>query len=92
MVAVAVFAKSAHAVPMKSKTPEEVVPAMKELLNKIGIPKQIYHDNEGSFSSVEFIRLVNSHKIKQIITSSPAPFVERLILTLNKQSTIVLRD
>ena len=56
--------------------------AMTEVLDKIGTPENIYHDNERSFNSVEFIRLINSKNIKQIITSSPPPFAERLIQTL----------
>ena len=55
---------------------------MKEVFEKVGIPEVIYHDNEGSWSSTEFIRLINYHKIKQIITSTPPPFAERAIQTL----------
>ena len=53
-----------------------------EAFEQIGVPRQIYHDNEGSFNSVEFIRLINSKNVKQIITSKPPPFVERVIQTL----------
>ena len=59
-------------------TAGEKIRAMKEVLEKIGVPEVIYHDNEGSWSSTEFIRLLNSHKIKHIITSTPPPFAERL--------------
>ena len=52
------------------------------MLDKIGKPKQIYHDNEGSFSSTEFIRLLNGHNIRQIIVSTKAPFAERAIQTI----------
>ena len=51
------FTKMCHAVPIKDKEPEESVRAIKEVLNTIGIPQQIYHDNEGSWSSKAFIRL-----------------------------------
>ena len=73
-VAVDIFTKICHAVPIKDKEPEESIRAMKEVLNTIGIPQQIYHDNEGSWSSKAFIRLLNFAKVKQIITSSPPPF------------------
>ena len=56
--------------------------AFNEVLYKIGIPKQIYHDNEGSFSSIEFIRLGNGHNIKQVIVSTNAPFAERAVQTI----------
>ena len=52
------------------------------MLDKIGKPQQIYHDNEGYFSSIEFIRLLNEHKIKQIIVSTKAPFAERAVQTI----------
>ena len=81
-VAVDIFTKMCHAVPIKNKEPEESIRAMKEVLNTIGIPQQIYHDNEGSWSSKEFIRLLNFTKVKQIITSSPPPFAERMVQTI----------
>ena len=55
---------------------------MEELLEKIRVPEVIYHGNEGSWGSTEFIRLINSHKIKQTITSTPPPFAERMVQTI----------
>ena len=82
LVAVDVFTKMLWGVPIKNKKPEECVRAFKEVLDKIGIPKQIYHDNEGSFSSTEFIKLLNGNNIKQIIVSTKAPFAERAVQTI----------
>ena len=48
----------------------------------VGKPKQLYHDNEGSFSLVKYIILVNEHNIRQIIVSSKAPFAERAVQTI----------
>ena len=42
----------------------------------------LYHDNEGAWNSTTFVKLSNSRAIKQVITSSPPPFVERTIQTL----------
>ena len=78
-VAVGIFSKICHAVPVKDKKPQESIRAMKEVFEEIGIPEVIYHDNEGSWSSTEFIRLIDSHKIKQIITSTPPPFAESMV-------------
>ena len=83
-VAVDIFTKICHAVPIKDKKPDESLRAIKEILDVIGIPKVLYHDNEGSWNSTEFIKLINSHKIKQIITSSPPPFAERMVQTLKR--------
>ena len=81
-VAVDTFSKICHAVPVKDKKPQESIRAMKEVLENIGVPEVIYHDIEGSWSSTEFIRLINPHKIKQIITSTPPPFAERMVQTI----------
>ena len=81
-VAVDVFTKFCRAVQIKDKKPNESLRAMPDVVNTIGVMKQIYHDNEGSWNSTEFIRLLNKHNIKQIITSSPPPFAERVVQTL----------
>ena len=52
------------------------------MFDKTGKPQQIYHDNKGSCSSAEFIRLLNEHKIKQTIVSTKAPFAERAVQTI----------
>ena len=85
LVGIDIFTKIATAIPMKTKQTHDCVNALKLVFEKIGICKVLYHDNEGGFSSTEFVRLVNSHKIKQIITSAPAPFAERFISTLKDQ-------
>ena len=66
-VAVDIFSKFCYAVPIKDKQPDESVRAMKDVLEKIGIPENLYHDFEGSWNSKQFIRLVNENKIGQII-------------------------
>ena len=72
------------------KKPKESIRAMKEVLEKIGVPSVLYHDFEGSWNSTEFIRLMNQHKVKQIITSSPPPFAERMVQTLKNMIHIRL--
>ena len=81
-VAVDIFTKKIHAVPIKDKKPEESVKAMTEILNTIGVPKTIYHDNEGSWNSKPFLRLINKHGIRQIISNTPAPFAETAVKTI----------
>ena len=82
LVAVDIFTKKAHGVAIKDKQPAESVRAMKEILKVIGVPEVLYHDNEGSWNSGDFVQLLNQHEIKQIITSTPPPFAERMIQTL----------
>ena len=89
-VAVDIFTKICHAVPIKDKNPPESIRAMKEVLEILGKPETIYHDNEGSWSSTRFIRLLNEHKINQIITTSPPPFAERMVQTIKNMIHIRL--
>jgi hypothetical protein len=76
------FSKKGHCVPIQDKKPDEVVRGLKEILQKIGVPKQIYSDEEGSFNSLKFIRVINENKIKHIQTSTHANVAERFIKTL----------
>ena len=83
-VAVDIFTKFCHAVPIKDKQPPESIRAMKEILKVIGVPEILYHDNEGSWNSGDFVQLLNQNNIKQIITSTPPPFAERMIQSLKQ--------
>ena len=65
------------------KKTAESIRAFNEVLDKIGVMKTLVHDNEGSWNSTQCIRLINSHNIKQIITSAPPPFAERMVQTIN---------
>ena len=90
-VAIDNFTKFAYAVPIKSKQPHDVTTAFNEVLNKIGVPKQLYSDREGSFESKEFIRLLNQHNIKHIISNTGAHSIERFNRTL-KHNTMLRLD
>ena len=78
-LAVDIFTKYIHCVPVKDKSPKESIRAFNEILEKIGVPENIMSDREGAWESTEFIRLLNQHKIKHIISSSPPPFSERAV-------------
>ena len=82
LVAMDNFSKFAHAVPVKGKTPDVLVAAMQEILVKIGVPKQVYSDYEGSFDSPAWNQLMNQNGIKMIQTVGSANMVERLNRTL----------
>ena len=53
-VAVDIFTKICHAVPIKDKKPAESIRAFNEVLDKIGVMKTLYHDNEGSWLIMGF--------------------------------------
>jgi len=75
-VAIDTFTKMVNIQPIKSKLPDDVIYAMEEVFKILGIPKQIYSDQEGSFTNAGFVRLMNKHKIKHIMTVGSAHFVE----------------
>ena len=79
-VAVGIFTKICHAVPIKDEKPAESIRAFNEVLDKTGVMNTLCHDNGGSWSSTEFIRLINSHST----TSTPPPFAERVVQTIKK--------
>ena len=58
---------------------------MKEILEKVGTPTQVYSDNEGSFSSPAWLRLMNEHGIKHVQTVGSAHAVERLNRTIKEK-------
>ena len=70
--------------PIKDKQPAESIRAMKEILNVIGVPEVLYHDNEGSWNSGDFVQLLNQNSISQIIASTPPPFSERIVQTIER--------
>jgi hypothetical protein len=90
-VAIDIFTKFCHAVPIKDRKPPESVRAMTEVLDKIGVPENVYSDHEGSWTNKAFIKLLNEHKIKHIITSSPPPFAERMVQEIKNMIHIRLQ-
>ena len=81
LVAIDNFTKIAHIVPIQNKQPDEIIRAVKEVFTEIGIPKNIYSDEEGSFNSPKYIKFINEHKVKHTQTSTHAPTAERFIRT-----------
>ena len=63
-VAIDTFTKMVNIQPIKTKQPTDVINAMEEVFKILGIPKQIYSDQEGAFNDVGFVRLMNKDKIK----------------------------
>ena len=74
------FSKFAHIAVIKNKQPDGIIRGLKEIINKMGKPKQLYSDEEGSFTSTKYIKFLNEHNIKHVQTTIHAHTVERLIL------------
>ena len=84
------FTKFAHAVPMVGKKEIHIIPAFKEILDIIGVPQQLYSDDEGGFRGKDFIKLLNEKKIKHIITPF-AQGVERFNRTLKNMTVLKIK-
>ena len=82
--------KKASAIQIKSKTPQDIVPAFQKAMDEMGIPRKLDSDDEGSVNAKAFIQLLNEHKIKHIITSF-APGVERFNRSTKSKSIERLR-
>lgn len=79
------FTKVAHAVPLKSKTGENVTDAMKGILSKVkGRVKNLQTDDGKEFFNSTFSKLMNSLKINHYSTYSEkkAAIIERFNRTL----------
>jgi hypothetical protein len=77
-----IFTKELVGIPLKTKTVNDIIQAMKECINKMGKPEVVYGDQEGAWVSKEFQRLMNENNIELITTFSHAPMIERAIQTL----------
>ena len=69
---------------MKDRQPNESVRAMKEVIDRMGKPENVYHDFEGSWTSIPFVRLFNEKHKRRITVTTPTPFAERMVQTIKK--------
>ena len=77
-----IFSKYCVVIPIKTKKPDEVFRGTVEGFKKMGgLPKVLYTDNEGSFSSIQMQEYMKEHDIFHIVTLSHAAFAERMIRT-----------
>ena len=81
LVAVDNFSKFAHIAVIKNKQPDEIIRGLKEIINNMGKPKQLYSDEEGSFNALKYIRFLNENNIKHVQTTTHAHTVERWVQT-----------
>ena len=75
------FTKMAEVIPIDNTQPDEFTRVLHEMLNEMGIPKQLYSHEEGSVNSNTLVQLINEHDIKPLHTSTHAHTVERCITT-----------
>ncbi|XP_044005885.1 uncharacterized protein LOC122850894 [Aphidius gifuensis] len=82
-----IFSKFAWTIPIKSKTGKDVTAAMKSVLDKGRIPKNLHVDQGKEFYNKEFEGLMQKHKIHMYSTYSNliASVVERFNRTLKNK-------
>ena len=73
--------KMVSVIPIKNRSPSEIIRGLKLIIEELGQPKQLYSDEESSLRSQEFFRFINEHNIETIQTSTHAHTVERFIYT-----------
>ena len=76
------FTTMASVIPIKNRSPSEIIRGLKLIFEELGKPTQLYSDEESSLRSTEFFRFINEHNIKTIQTSTHAHTVERFIITV----------
>ena len=84
LVGIDVFSRYGWAVKMKSKKPEDIIPAFTEIMEKIGKPKQLASDSEGGLLSTDFIKLLKDNNIKHTLLIQKAPYAEVFIRTIKQ--------
>jgi hypothetical protein len=84
-VAVDYFTKYVFAKALKTKQSGELAEALVDMISHwsaLGKPEAIISDQEGGTQSPSFIRVLNEHHIRHIITSTPNSQAERTIQTI----------
>ncbi len=71
------FTKKGDIELMKSRTAEQTVIAMKEILKRMGNPHIVYCDEGSEYNNGEFKKLMKDNNIELVFTLGHAPFVER---------------
>ncbi len=81
-----IFSKFITIIPIKSKTIPDILDAIKQIINKVGKPKNVYTDNEGAWSrGTEINKYFKDENINHIITLSHPHISERAIRTIKDE-------
>ena len=81
LVSIDGFSKVLSAVPIKNKTPEEMIIGLNTIFTSMGKPKQLYSDEESSMRPARMNRFLRDNEIKPVQTTTHDHTVERAIRT-----------
>ena len=84
-VAIDNFTKFAWGIPMENNDTGNCIQTFKQIMDKMGTPRQLYSDQEGAFTTDEWKAFMGKNKIRHIFAHS-AHSIERFNRTL-KQNT-----
>ena len=59
LCAIGGFSKMVSVIPIKNRSPTELIIGLKLIFEELGKPKQLYSDEESSLRSTEFFRFLN---------------------------------
>ena len=86
MLCIDVFSKFITIIPIKAKTIPVILDAIKQIINKVGKPKNVNTDNEGAWSrGTEINKYFKDENINHIITLSHPNVSERAIRTIKDE-------
>ena len=57
------FKRMVSVIPIKNRSPSEIIRGLKLIIEELGKPKQLYSDEESSLRSQEFFRFINENNI-----------------------------
>ena len=84
--AVDIFSKKLAVIPMKTSSADDCIKAITQVFEKlIGLPKQVYSDEDGAFKAKEFVDKMKYYDVEHQFSRTPPAFVERTIRTVKEQ-------
>ena len=83
LVAIDSFSKKVAAIPLKDRLATTTATAMKIIIDRLGIPSQVYSDDGAEFKK-EFKQLLDDWSVDKQVTRGHAFFVERAIRTIKE--------
>ena len=87
LVAIDIFSKFLHVVPLRTKSPDETADAIDKVLTEIGHPRSVMVDAGGEFDK-NFRERLKYFGIQTYVSRTPVVFAERAIRTLKEQILI----
>ena len=90
LVAIDNFTKISRAIPIKNRTPAEIIIGLKGIFESMGKPKQLYSDEESSMRSSKMNRFLNDTGVKSTQTTTHAHTVGRAIRTFKDNLNRIL--